>query len=48
MDGRLKINGKAIDYQPRAKMFYDVDWSMIILKVQWTAWKYTIHYNANG
>ena len=48
---QAQINGKAVDYQPGAKLSYDVDdkdGSTIILKAQWTAWKHTVHYNANG
>ena len=48
---QAQINGKAVDYQPGAKLSYDVDdkdGSTIILYAQWTAWKHTVHYNANG
>lgn len=48
---QVQINGKAVDYQPGAKLSYDVDdkdGSTIILYAQWTAWKHTVHYNANG
>ena len=48
---QAQINGKAVDYQPGATLSYDVDdkdGSTIILKAQWTAWKHTVHYNANG
>ena len=48
---QAQINGKAVDYQPGAKLSYDVDdkdGSTIILKAQWTPWKHTVHYNANG
>lgn len=48
---QAQINGKAVDYQPGAKLSYDVDDKdglTIILYAQWTAWKHTVHYNANG
>ena len=48
---QAQINGKAVDYQPGATLSYDVDdkdGSTIILKAQWTAWKHTVHYDANG
>lgn len=48
---QAQINGKAVDYQPGAKLSYDVDdkdGSTIILKAQWTPWKHTVHYDANG
>lgn len=47
---QAQINGKAVDYQPGATLSYDVDedGSTIILYAQWTAWKHTVHYNANG
>ena len=47
---RAQINGKAVDYQPGAKLSYDVDdkdGSTIILKAQWTPWKHTVHYDKN-
>ena len=47
---QAQINGKAVDYQPGAKLSYDVDdkdGSTIILKAQWTPWKHTIHYDKN-
>lgn len=47
---QAQINGKAVDYQPGATLSYDPDvkGSVITLKAKWTAWKHTIHYNANG
>ena len=47
---QAQINGKAVDYQPGATLSYDPDvkGSVITLKAQWTAWKHTVHYNANG
>lgn len=48
---QAQINGKAVDYQPGAKLSYDVDdkdGSTIILKAQWEPWKHTVHYDANG
>ena len=47
---QTQINGKAVDYQPGATLSYDPDvkGSVITLKAKWTAWKHTIHYNANG
>lgn len=48
---QAQINGKAVDYQPGAELSYDVDdkdGSTIILKAQWTPWKHTVHYDANG
>lgn len=48
---QAQINGKAVDYQPGATLSYDVDdkdGSTIILKAQWTPWKHTVHYDANG
>lgn len=47
---QAQINGKAVDYQPGAKLSYDVDdkdGSTIILKAQWTPWKHTVHYDKN-
>lgn len=47
---QTQINGKAVDYQPGAKLSYDVDdkdGSTIILKAQWTPWKHTVHYDKN-
>ena len=47
---QAQINGKAVDYQPGAKLSYDVDdkdVSTIILKAQWTPWKHTVHYDKN-
>ena len=47
---QAQINGKAVDYQPGAKLSYDVDdkdGSTIILYAQWTAWKHTVHYDKN-
>lgn len=47
---QAQINGKAVDYQPGAKLSYDVDdkdGSTIILKTQWTPWKHTVHYDKN-
>ena len=47
---QAQINGKAVDYQPGATLSYDPDVkeSVITLKAKWTAWKHTVHYNANG
>lgn len=47
---QAQINGKAVDYQPGATLSYDPDvkGSVITLKAKWTAWKHTVHYNANG
>lgn len=47
---QAQINGKAVDYQPGATLSYDPDvkGSVITLKAKWTAWKHTIHYDANG
>lgn len=48
---QAQINGKAVDYQPGATLSYDVDdkdGPTIILKAQWTPWKHTVHYDANG
>lgn len=47
---QTQINGKAVDYQPGATLSYDPDvkGSVITLKAKWTAWKHTVHYNANG
>lgn len=48
---QAQINGKAVDYQPGAKLSYDVDdkdGSTIILYAQWTPWVHTVHYDANG
>ena len=47
---QAQINGKAVDYQPGAKLSYDVDdkdGSTIILYAQWTPWKHTVHYDKN-
>lgn len=47
---QAQINGKAVDYQPGAKLSYDVDDKdglTIILKAQWTPWKHTVHYDKN-
>ena len=46
---QAQINGKAVDYQPGAKLSYDPDvkGSVITLKAKWTAWKHTIHYDKN-
>lgn len=47
---QAQINGKAVDYQPGATLSYDPDakGSVITLEAKWTAWKHTVHYNANG
>ena len=47
---QAQINGKAVDYQPGATLSYDPDvkGSVITLKAKWTAWKHTVHYDANG
>lgn len=47
---QAQINGKAVDYQPGAKLSYDMDdkdGSTIILTAQWTPWKHTVHYDKN-
>lgn len=46
---QAQINGKAVDYQPGAKLSYDVDdkdGSTIILKAQWVP-LYTVKYDGN-